>query len=215
MLREIVSNEWFTIFIVFGLVLITMSKFLFAKRFEDFLQVIGNSKYLKIYERDQKFIDGFDTLLFLNLVFGAATFSYIAYSTVISPIKFEIITFLKVVFGVAALILMKVLFERLIASLFEIDRIIDSYLFQKTSYLNFSGFILLPINVLLIFTLEPSKTIIYIVLAILLLINLIGLFTSFKNYQKLIINNLFYFILYLCALEIGPYLILYKLIIEY
>ena len=164
MLREIVSNEWFTIFIVFGLVLITMSKFLFAKRFEDFLQVIGNSKYLKIYERDQKFIDGFDTLLFLNLVFGAATFSYIAYSTVISPIKFEIITFLKVVFGVAALILMKVLFERLIASLFEIDRIIDSYLFQKTSYLNFSGFILLPINVLLIFTLEPSKTIIYIVL---------------------------------------------------
>ena len=215
MLREIVSNEWFTIFIVFGLVLITMSKFLFAKRFEDFLQVIGNSKYLKIYERDQKFIDGFDTLLFLNLVFGAATFSYIAYSTVISPIKFEIITFLKVVFGVAALILMKVLFERLIASLFEIDRIIDSYLFQKTSYLNFSGFILLPINVLLIFTLEPSKTIIYIVLAILLLINLIGLFTSFKNYQKLIINNLFYFILYLCALEMGPYLILYKLIIEY
>ncbi|GFZ82259.1 DUF4271 domain-containing protein [Aquaticitalea lipolytica] len=215
MLREIVSNEWFTIFIVFGLVLITMSKFLFAKRFEDFLQVIGNSKYLKIYERDQKFIDGFDTLLFLNLVFGAATFSYIAYSTVISPIKFEIITFLKVVFGVAALILMKVLFERLIASLFEIDRIIDSYLFQKTSYLNFSGFILLPINVLLIFTLEPSKTIIYIVLAVLLLINLIGLFTSFKNYQKLIINNLFYFILYLCALEIGPYLILYKLIIEY
>lgn len=215
MLREIVSNEWFTIFIVFGLVLITMSKFLFAKRFDDFLQVIGNSKYLKIYERDQKFIDGFDTLLFLNLVFGAATFSYIAYSTVISPIKFEIITFLKVVFGVAALILMKVLFERLIASLFEIDRIIDSYLFQKTSYLNFSGFILLPINVLLIFTLEPSKTIIYIVLAILLLINLIGLFTSFKNYQKLIINNLFYFILYLCALEIGPYLILYKLIIEY
>jgi len=215
MLREIVSNEWFTIFIVFGLVLITLSKFLFAKRFEDFLQVIGNSKYLKIYERDQKFIDGFDTLLFLNLVFGAATFSYIAYSTVISPIKFEIITFLKVVFGVAALILMKVLFERLIASLFEIDRIIDSYLFQKTSYLNFSGFILLPINVLLIFTLEPSKTIIYIVLAVLLLINLIGLFTSFKNYQKLIINNLFYFILYLCALEIGPYLILYKLIIEY
>ncbi|WP_283636764.1 DUF4271 domain-containing protein [Aquaticitalea lipolytica] len=215
MLREIVSNEWFTIFIVFGLVLITMSKFLFAKRFEDFLQVIGNSKYLKIYERDQKFIDGFDTLLFLNLVFGAATFSYIAYSTVISPIKFEIITFLKVAFGVTALILMKVLFERLIASLFEIDRIIDSYLFQKTSYLNFSGFILLPINVLLIFTLEPSKTIIYIVLAVLLLINLIGLFTSFKNYQKLIINNLFYFILYLCALEIGPYLILYKLIIEY
>ena len=62
MLRETISNDWFTIFLVFGLGCITVSKFLYAHRFKDFLAVIGNSKYLKIYARDQKFIDGFDAL---------------------------------------------------------------------------------------------------------------------------------------------------------
>jgi hypothetical protein len=47
------------------------------------------------------------------------------------------------------------------------------------------------------------------------LINLIGFLTSFKNYQKLINPNFFYFLLYLCALEIGPYVLLYKVIREY
>lgn len=215
MLREVVSNEWFTIFIVLGLVLVTLSKFLFENRFKDFLLVIGNSKYLKIYSRDQKFIDGFDTLMFLNLLISVSIFSFIAYSELVLPSEFDLTLFVKVLFAIGALILIKVLLERLLASLFEIDELIDAYLFQKTSYLNYSGFVLLPINILLIYSLTPSKPLIYTVISLVLLINLIGFITSFKKHQKLIFDNLFYFILYLCALEIGPYLILYKLITDY
>jgi hypothetical protein len=214
MLREVIFNEWFTVLIVLGLVAITMCKHLFPARFNDFIAVLGNSKYLKIYSRDQKFIDGFDTLIFFNLIISLSIFGFLAYSTLIEPIKFEILTFLKIIFGVAALVLIKVLFERLIGSLFDIDRLIDQYLFQKTSYLNFSGFILLPINVLLLYAITPSRMILLISIGLITLVNLVGLITTFKNHQKLILNNLFYFILYLCALEIGPYLILYKLIIK-
>ncbi len=212
MLREVISNEWFTVLIVVGLIAITMSKQFFPARFNDFIAVLGNSKYLKIYSRDQKFIDGFDSLLFLNLIISLSVFGFLAYSTLVQPIKFEILLFSKIIFGVAALVLIKVLFERLIGSLFDIDKIIDQYLFQKTSYLNFSGFILLPINILLLYAVTPSKSILFVSIGLIILINLVGLITSFKNHQKLILNNLFYFILYLCALEIGPYLILYKII---
>jgi uncharacterized membrane protein len=110
---------------------------------------------------------------------------------------------------------MKVLLERLIASLFNIDELIDSYLFQKTTFKNYSGFILLPTNCLLIYTLEPTRNLVYVIIGLIILVNLIGFITSFKNHQKLLINNIFYFILYLCALEIGPYLILYKLIKDF
>ncbi|MEZ4793440.1 MAG: DUF4271 domain-containing protein [Gelidibacter sp.] len=212
MLREVISNEWFTVFIVLGLSAITMAKQLFSARFNDFVAVFGNSKYLKIYSRDQKFIDGFESLIFFNLIISLSIFGYLAYSTLVQPLKFDILTFSKVLFGVAALVLIKVLLERLIGSLFDIDKLIDTYLFQKTSYLNFSGFVLLPINVLLLYALTPSKEIVFVSIGLLVLINFVGLITSFKNHQKLILNNLFYFILYLCALEIGPYLILYKII---
>jgi len=106
-----------------------------------------------------------------------------------------------------------VLLERLIGSLFEIDQLIDNYIFQKISYKNYIGLLLLPINALLIFSVTPSRQIIFLVLSILLIISVIGLITSFKSHQSLIKKNFFYFILYLCALEIAPYIILYKVFI--
>jgi hypothetical protein len=43
------------------------------------------------------------------------------------------------------------------------------------------------------------------------LILFIGFIRSIKFYQKQLINNFFYFILYLCTLEIGPYILICKL----
>lgn len=215
MIREIISYEWFTIFMVLGLVFITTAKVLFTNRFLDFIGVIGNSKYLKLYTKDQKFIDFFDALLFFNLVISISIFAYLSYLTLEPTQIFELDIFLKVLLAITSLAVIKILVERLVGSLFEIDKIMDSYLFQKTSYKNFSGFVLLLINALLLYTINPSKEILLAVIATMVLLNLIGFLTSFKNHQKVVTNNIFYFILYLCALEIGPYLILYKIIVEY
>lgn len=215
MLRDILYNDWITVFIFLGLVFITLAKYMYTNRFMDFIGIIGNSKYLKIYARDQKFIDGFDMLLFLNLVISISVFGYVSYQNLLYQHPFDIIVFLKVIFAVAAIILIKILIERLIGSLFEMDKLMDVYLFQKTSYKNFTGFVLFPINLLLVYSVTPTVLIFYIVIGIIVLVNLIGFIITLKNYQNIVVNNLFYFILYLCALEIGPYLILYKLIIEF
>ena len=75
----------------------------------------------------------------------------------------------KIAFGIAVFILIKVLLERLIASLFEIDDLVDQYLFQKISYKNYLGLILVPINAILIFSITPTLRIIYILIILLLL----------------------------------------------
>ena len=212
MLREIISNEWFTVLVVLCVCILAFAKARFTNRFNDFLWVVGNSKYLKIYSRDQKFIDQFDGLLVLNLIISSALFYFIWYNTFIESIAFDLILFFKFFIGIGSLILIKILIERLIGSLFEIDSLIDSYVFQKTNYKNYIGLVLLPINILLIFAVNPSKTILFIVAGLILVINLVGFITSFKIHQKLILNNLFYFILYICALEIAPYIILYKVL---
>lgn len=215
MLREVILNDWYTVFMLLALLCITASKLLFTKRFEDFLYIVANSNYLKIYARDQKFIDGFDAFLFVASVISISVFGYLVFNTFVADTMFDIIVFLKLLFAIAAFILIKVLIERLIGSLFEIDKLIDTYLFQKTTYKNFIGIILIPVNLVFIYTIEPTKIAIYAVFSVILIINLIGFITSFRNFQKLLISNFFYFILYLCTLEIGPYIILYQLIINY
>ena len=211
MLRELITNEWLTTLIVTCLTILTFAKAISFVRFNRFLGIVINSNYLKIYAREQKFIDQFDALLFINQIINLIIFGFISYTVFFEPIVFDIELFLKSFLGLGGLVLIKVLIERLIGSLFDVDALIDSYLFQKINYKNYLGIVLLPINIILIYGLKPNSTIIYIVISILAFISFFGFITSFKTHQKLILNNLFYFILYLCALEIGPYIILYKL----
>ena len=214
MLREIISNEWYVIFFVLCLSILALAKRSFSTRFNDFLLLVGKSNYLKIYARDQKFIDQFDALLFINLIISLSLFCFLGYSTFIDSIPFNLGAFLKILLGIGSIILIKILLERLIGSLFGIDTLMDSYLFQKTNYKNYTGLLLLPINILLVFTIPLSVNVFYVIFALIFIINLIGFITSIKTHQKTIINNIFYFILYLCALEIAPYVILYKLFIN-
>ena len=214
MLRNVPTYELFTIIIVVSLLFITLAKALYPKRFNDFVSVVGNSNYLKIYLREQKFFDKFDALLFINLILSITIFSFISAhydSELLNP---SIDDLFKLFVGIGIFVLIKVLLERLIGSLFEIDKLIDAYLFQKISYKNFLGLLLFPINVFLIFSFKPNLTIIYIIIMILFIINVSGLVTTIKTNQSLIKQNLFYFILYLCALEIAPYIIIYKVFIS-
>ena len=214
-MRNYITHEWFTIFTVIGIIAVVVAKFINTLRFNDFILVIGNSKYLKIYTKDQKFIDQFDSLLFINLAFSLSIFIYYVYHTFISPITFELFPFLKLLFAVSTIIIVKTLLERLIGSLFDIDSLIDNYLFQKTTFKNYSGILFLFANLFLLYFNTHPEIVIIVTFSLICLINLIGFLTSFKNYQKTIISNFFYFLLYLCALEIGPYVLLYKVIREY
>lgn len=214
MLRDVISNDFFTIMLILGLVFVAAAKFVSPKRFNDFVTVLGNSKYLKIYSRDQKFFDKFDTLLFINLIISLSLFLFISLKFFTNTTTVPIETMFKISIGVCIFTLVKVFIELLIGSVFDMDNVIDQYLFQKISYKNYLGIVLIPINALLLFSFKPTLLFFYITVILLFIIILIGLFTSFKAHQSLIKHNFFYFILYLCALEIAPYVILYKVIVS-
>ncbi|EGV42284.1 DUF4271 domain-containing protein [Bizionia argentinensis JUB59] len=214
MLRNYISNDLFTILIVVGFILITITKVLFTKRFQDFVLVLGNSKYLKIYSKDQKFFDVFDSLLFLNFALAVTIFGFITFNQISPDLDMSGIVLLKLIAITAIYLIMKTLIERLIGSVFDIDFIIENYLFQKTSYKNFIGLILMPLNAIVIYGDLASKAIIYATWSIILIVFVIGIITTIKTYHNLIKENMFYFILYLCTLEIAPYIILYQMAIN-
>jgi hypothetical protein len=105
----------------------------------------------------------------------------------------------------------KLIIGVIIGSVFEIKNISLSHVFQQISTLNILGVILLPFNALAVFSFPKQPLLFGVIFTISCLIIFSGLLKSIKSYQKLLINNLFYFILYLCTLEIGPYVILCKL----
>ncbi len=69
---------------------------------------------------------------------------------------------------------------------------------------------MLPLVALAMYAPFEKKTIIFLTVFTFVSLNFITLILTLKYHQKLIVNHLFYFILYLCALEIAPYLIMIK-----
>jgi hypothetical protein len=120
--------------------------------------------------------------------------------------------FIRIATAYASFILLKFGLEKIVGNVFDLDAQIDSYLYQKISYRNFIGLILLIPSLIFIYTFTPTAFILYSLLGILALTNIFSLLLIYRKNQSLITGNWFYFILYLCALEIAPYIILYKLI---
>ena len=211
MLREVLFNDWYTTFIVASLAIIVSAKLLNFNRFTDFLRLFGNSNYLRINFKDHKFLDPFDVVLFLNFCINGTLIGILTYTHYVQNLEIDALLFLKLAATLGAGTLLKILLELGIGYLFDIPKLFHSYVFQQVSFLNFLGVVLLPLNSLLIFGAPNHHTLLVIILVISGLILLIGLIKSIKSYQKLLINNLFYFILYLCTLEIGPYILLCEL----
>lgn len=212
MIREIISTEIFTILLLISLLLIAAVKLVYPKRFQDFTSIIINHRYIRLHSRDKKLFDGFESILFLNLTVSFTFFGCICYKQFNPDTILSTGLVLELAAAISVFLLAKVLIERFISRVFNIDTIIIDYLFQKINYKNFIGIALVPLNALLVYSLKPSKALLLLVLGILLLINYIGLSYFFKNNLSIIKKNFFYFILYLCILEISPYLVLFKLI---
>lgn len=211
MLREVLFNDLYTAIIMVSLTIIVSAKLLNFNRFTDFIRLFGTSNYLRIYFKGHTFLDAFDVLLFLNFCINGALTGLLTYNHFAKKLEVDAFLFLKLVVLLGIWLLLKIVFKLGIGYVFDIPKLFHSYVFQQVSFMNFLGVILLPLNSLLIFGLPNHHLLLVSTLVISGVILVSGLMKSIKTYQKLLINNFFYFILYLCTLEIGPYVLLCSL----
>jgi len=210
MLRVITYNEIFTILFVICLIMLTVAKVVFSERFKEFTLLLVNFRYVKVFSRDQKFLDTFEALLFSNLIISLGVFCYLSEEIITKENATSQFNIFKFALIIGIFFLIKVLLERLVSSALGIEGIVNDYIFQKISYRNFIGLILLPINVVLVYSKELTELGLVLIVIFLFIINSIGVYFFYKRNQIVIKQNIFYFILYLCTLEISPVIILYK-----
>ena len=210
--RIVENRDWVTVLFLMALLLVAITKTAFENRFSDFVNLIINNKYLKIYKDSSNLMSWFTILLFVVQLISLSFFvlmvlSYLGYTTKTNWISYiQILTFLSF------FVLSKFLIEKIIATSFNIESFIEQFNLFKVSYRTYIGLLLLPVNIVLFYTDLMNTYFIMGVLAILLVINSITYLVSLKNYQKLLLSKLFYFILYICALEIAPYYFMYYVI---
>lgn len=207
--RIMEAKDWATVLFVLCFAMIAVARTFFEKRFSDFVRLAVSDKYVKMYKDSGHLMSGFTILLFIVQVISLAFFIQLTLSHFGYASKTDWLLFIRIFTLLGVFILSKFLIDKIIATAFNIEEFTEQFNLRKVSYRTYVGLVLLPVDIALFYYDSPSKIILFIIIAAILIINLLTYLLSLKNYQNFIAGKLFYFILYLCALEIAPYYFMY------
>ena len=211
MIRDILLKDAFTVIILSLIIIITLIKYNNHKKFNSLLKIFWNSFYLKKYKYEKITYYLFDYFLQINFIVSLGLFVFI-YNIIYNGnrLSFNFLEFIDIIQIIITFLVLKNLTEIVISWVFNIQWLTNLYLNEKINYNSLIGLIILPINVLILYFFNPSINILFIFIYIILLLKLTAYVNSFILHQKTIKKSWFYFILYLCTLEIIPYILLYN-----
>lgn len=202
------SNDWMTMVFVLLLFILFLIKLTDATRLEQVIFTLFNVSFLERQsDENYRIIDVFQSLFFI--------FSIIVNAILVFEIKnfysnnnsnnFD--DFFQIFVLISGYLFIKKILEHLLVLLFMLKRKLSFFILSKANYF-FAISIYIYASILLKEYANLDPLITYFFAGFLFLVRFIFYFLNNKN---LILNQLFYFILYICALEIAPLLILIKL----
>ena len=209
--REILSHDWIALIFTFSLGLLFLINRLNVSKFSGYVLSIFNRGFIEIEAEENYFRFSF-------FHFGLAFFAYLMLSfssylviQATTPKKgFLIVDFIGVSIVVFSYLFTKYLLELIFIYLFEIREKTAHFFSSKRSYSYSLSIGLFILNLLYFYSFQ-NPLFLFFGLGSLISIRLLLILYYNKN---LIINELFYFILYLCAFEIAPLFILFKMIFK-
>ena len=210
--REVISSDWALFLFVIAFVIVAINKNVFAARFFEFIRLGISDKYNKIYRDSSNLLSTFTISMFVVQLISFSFFILLLLHEFQIKSKTDGIAYVQIVTFLSFFILSKFLVEKIIATTFQIEEFITQFNLLKVNYRTYLGFVMLPLNIVIYYNVLNYKWLLLVVVAIVLLFNVFTYLLTIKAYQNLVNRKLFYFILYLCTLEIAPYYFMYYLI---
>jgi len=210
------NNDWITLVFLIILLCLTISKVFFNDRLLHLSTLFLSKKYFLTYYNKEKnnFFNLFQILLFVVQLLVLAMFLY--YSNSYLQIKNDFLgpkNFLLIVAAVSFYIGLRFFTGIFLAYIFDLKNRHKKLVFEKVNYFNSLILWLIPFLVFYAYTTEFKAFFFVVTISIFILLLVIRYILFLSNNKKAIFNDFFYFILYICALEIAPLIIIIKLTI--
>ncbi|WP_445383961.1 DUF4271 domain-containing protein [Robiginitalea sp. IMCC44478] len=211
--RSLPAIDWITAVLFLGLLCLVFAKSFFYGRFLNFIILPFNNKYLFLYNKKGLLLNGFHLSLSLFSLISMGLFLALGSAALFEDtFPDTAVAFLYFTGGVFIFLLLKISLQLTAGYIFNAEKLMGSLVFIKSTYFNYSALIMFLACVLLTYVFPGNKTVVLTGIFLIILTNAIGWIALLKIHQKLIALHFFYFILYLCALEIAPFLLVLNLL---
>jgi hypothetical protein len=214
--REVHGKE-IMFYVLIGIVLaFALLKQAFGKYYNDLFRVFFRTTMKQRQIREQLMQTPLPSLIFNIFFVGSAGLyiDFMLYYFNLAPVTNFWLLYMYCCIGLSVIYLGKFIGLKIVGWLFNMQKAADSYIFIVFIINKVIGIFLLPFLVLLPFVSEPVYSISLVLswcgIGVLLLYRFILGYAAIRNEVRF---NLFHFFLYLCAFEITPLLLIYKLLL--
>lgn len=204
--RELTQNNWTLIVLILGFVLLFFMKVFQSSRLLGYTISFFTRGFIE--KRAEEKLAFFSTFHILLFSFSSLTISlFIHLITVYYKATLNNFSSFLLIFTFTSIYLtIRYIIDYSFGQLLNISDYVRYFIFTKSGYLYTLSIWLFPVLIIYFFGFKNN----YFLLGSFLLLVLIRFGLVFYNNKKLIIKHLFYFILYLCALEMAPLFLLFK-----
>lgn len=205
--RGEISGDMVTLIFFISMLLAGLLKLINSQKITEYSQLFFNFNKGSIEteaEENNSYFSGFHVLFFFYYTLSYTLLLYFLIGHLDSDFKKSFFSFSSLFLGVFCYVLGRRMLEYLLSILFRSVTTIRYFLVYKYSYANASALMILPIMMIYFYG-YSNEYILFISFVIILVFRTLFLITNNKN---IIRKNLFYFILYICTLEIAPLSIL-------
>ena len=207
--RSVLSNNWITLIFVFSILLLFFLKLFTTAKLKGYVTSLFNKGFVEIEAEENYwtlsfFHTGFSLFTFLML--SVTTFFLISQFNNSSALLLE--DYLVSTSYLFSYVVLRFIVVFVLFSVFQFKSKLSFFMTSKRGYLYSISIGLLFLNVFYFYTFQYQD---------LLFTGFVALFSLrfsliLINNKNLIIKELFYFILYLCAFELAPLFVLFRLI---
>ena len=199
MIRDIISNDSLTLILLGSLLYIIILKRINPAIFYQNLSL----KKKELISKISNSLLGIKSLEILYNFLFISNLSILL--TFFKNDDFEFFIYYDLLGFISIFFVVKIILDLIIGKLFSTSELMKNYVWQKLVYRNSLGILLLLFNFLIAYSIfdEYFMSLIFIYISLVFL--LYSYYSIYFSMKKVIIKNWFYFILYLCTLEIIPY----------
>ena len=211
-----VTSDWITLIFITVLILIAILQFNFTERFSKLFSLVYSEKYYTDYIKTRPLIfNWFHVIFFFIIIFNISLSVYFTMNAFsISDMTGQFYFYFQILIMTLGYFSFRYFVGYLLGNLFELEEGQSYFTFLKISNLALISVLIFPLLILTNYSVGFfHKFLITFGIVASLAIALFRYFVLIKN-EKLSFNNLFYLFLYLCALELSPFIVIYKLFVE-
>ncbi len=209
--RSYEAKDWVTLVLLLILGLVAFSKFAYTYNFKRFSTVLFAYHYLIDDTVEDK--SPIHTVLFVaNALILSLGLYYINGQIGIFE-GTNLVVFFKCFLLYTVFVLGKYLIEKILGVVFSMEDLITHYVRFKLTLKNFLALMIFPVLVVLTYVNSDLSWLIWSVFWVFIALNVVYIGVFLEKIRIINTMNWYYIILYLCTFELGPYFILYKVIV--